>query len=253
MDYNLDSEIPKQSHLGLYAMIGVLITSVSLTSYTYMTNDFVPKGELKFKYVEKDKITFDSLPIELQNRYISKKDIEKENSYLKQEILDLKKEIIDNNKTVEKIVYKDKIIYKENNNTIEKIVYKNRKIDKTKYNRYSCTNMVNGGISPSKKCEKELYKFLDENNNSSLIEIININDNKEISFFKKLKNDKNYNKAQVLRIANYTQLGLSQKRVIEGSWMINKYLNNDDLRVQTVNYSIDSKNGKSGFVVKAYK
>lgn len=227
MDYNLDSEIPKQSHFGLYAMIGVLITSVSLTSYTYMTNDFVPKGELKFKYVKKDKITFNSLPIELQNRYILKADSEKN--------------IADNNKTVEKIVYK------------EKVVYKNKKIDKNKYNRYSCTSMINGGITPSKKCEQELYKFLDENNNSSLLEIININDNKEISFFKKLKNDKNYNRAKVLRIANYTQLGLSQKRVIEGTWIINKYLKNDNLRVQLVNYSVNSKNGKSGFIVKAYK
>lgn len=240
MDY-LDSEIPKQSHFGLYAMIGVLVTSVSLTSYTYITNDFLPKGELKFKYIEKDKITFDNLPIETQNNYILKDNIEKETSYLKQKIINLQKEIKDSNKTIEKIVYKDKIIYK------------NKEIDKNNYKRYSCTDMTNGGISPSKECEKRLYKFLDENNNSSLINIINIDDNKEISFFKKLKNDKKYNKSQVSRIAKYTQLGLSQQRVIEGSWIINKYLNNPDLKVEIVNYSIDSKNGKSGFIVKAYK
>jgi len=236
MDYNLDHEIPKQSHFGLYAMIGVLVTSVSLTAYMYMTKDFVPKGELEFKYIKKDEINFDSLPIDMQNKYVLKIELEKK----------------DTNNTVEKIVYKDKIIYQDKIVYQDKIIYKNKKIDKTKFDRYSCTKMVSGGILPSKECEKRLYEFLDKNKDSSLIEIINMNDNKEISFFKQLKADKNYNKTTVNRISNYTQIGLSQKRIVEASWIINKYLDNN-ITVETANYSLDSTNGRSGFIVKAYK
>ena len=100
------------------------------------------------------------------------------------------------------------------------------------------------------KSLKELNKFLDKNKDARFFEVIGVINQTEFSVLDKLKNEAN--KKGIERISNLSQIGLSRKRVIEGTWSIKNHLG-VDTNIQVVNYTITSKKNNKGFVVRAYK
>lgn len=252
-------KIVKNNTLG-YIMSGLLIVSLGYTGYLYYSKDMVKKGDLKEKYIEKDNITFDTLPSYTKDRYVEKYKYESELSILNSKIKGLQSKTtssIAKPQVVEKIIEVEKIVEVEKIIEIEKIVEvekssanKLSKIDKKSFNVYSCYDMSAGGVEPSLQCKKTLKEFLEKNKNSKLFEIIGVNNKKEFELIKKLR--KTENKTRVDNLSHYAKLGISRKRVLEGAWAIREILG-DDTNIQLVNYTVTSKKEDKGFILRAYK
>ncbi len=135
---------------------------------------------------------------------------------------------------------------------IKNVKERTKQIDKTKFNSYRCYEMDGRGVYPSANCISNLHKFLDNNKDSKLFEVIGISDKSEFVLLSKLKEYDYADESEIKRVAKFAQIGLLSSRVNEGIWSIKNYLG-ASTRVQTVNYSITSQKKNKGFVVRAYK
>jgi hypothetical protein len=262
MDYNnTEIETTPKNNTALYSVGVLLLISMIFTIYTYLSYDMVQKGDLKEKYVKKDNIEFDILPSYVQDEYIKKYIHTTQVDSLNSQIRDLKnngnKNIPCEPKIIEKIVEVEKVVEIEKiinqSSSISKDENENKTyntINKSKYDSFKCYDMDSGGIYPSVNSVKKLNKFLDKNNDARLFEVIGVINKAEFLVLDKLKNEAN--KKSIERISNLSQIGLSRKRVIEGTWSIKNHLG-VDTNIQVVNYTITSKKNNKGFVVRAYK
>jgi hypothetical protein len=216
-------EYKEESYLGVIISGVIIFILVVYIGYIYSYKDILTKGELKKSYIKKSDLEFYSLPQDIQDQYLPKYEC---NS---------------------KVQFQEKIVIKEVIDS--KTCSKDGKVT-DEYKVFRCYDMSSGDIYLSEQCKDDLKVFLENNKNSNYFEIIGIVNDEDFALLNSLKNSSN--KTSIDKIANYAQLGLSKKRVMEGNWEIKKYLgHNTDVR--GVNYSITSQAGNKGIVIRAYK
>jgi hypothetical protein len=228
----------------------------------------------KHKYKEKEKSREDELQkqldeaIEIERKKLIKK-LEKE------KLIELKKqrEIIikqerdrfqnqQSNKVLEVKSISKKVVPKltnlleakdkEKEKTNIKIVSKidNSKIDKKRFNYIGCYTMKNNSYNTPKECFENIPKFLDENKDSKLFEIIGVVNKNELNKIKQLQKDNS--KHNINRLNKLIEVGLSKKRAIEGVWLIKAHLGTSR-NTQITNYIVKSNRNQKGFIIRAYK
>lgn len=226
-DFNNEKQIEyRTNHMGMYIFLFISLILAGLLGYNYYAYEMTDKSEFKQDYIKKENITFDDLPSYIKSDYISNF---QHNQKLNE--LALKKE--QKTKTIQKVVEVEKIVKVE----VPKIVKVTQAVDKSKYNSYSCYEMINE-YSPSKNCIIKLQKFLDKNKDSKLFEVIGISTNEKI--------EKTLDEKTKMLIKK----GLTQKRVEEAVWEVKKHLG-IDTNVQSATY--DVKDSQKGFAIRAYK
>ena len=245
---NTEDETIKGNNTLSYTLIGIIIVLLGYIGYIYNSHDLLKKGELKKTYIKKESISFSDLPSYAKSDYITKYDYTKKVDQLNSKINDLETKISANDivtvqnkeeRTVESIT-ETKVITPEKDKTKAKL----------KFVSFKCYDMIDGGYYPSKKCVKDLNIFLDHHKDAETFEVIGVVNTKEFDLIRKLKDV--YGNGEVARLSEFAQLGLSRKRVVEGTWVIKNHLGTKT-NVQVVNYTITSKKGNKGFVVRAYK
>jgi predicted RND superfamily exporter protein len=261
----------------LVLLLVAVIIGMGIYGYTKGNFEGVTKEELNEKYTLNSDISFDSIGIAEQNKYISKDEHKKEINKLKnkeprvvEKVVEkvvykdkIKEKIVQGKSTevkVEKIVYKDKII-KQNPKVVEKLVertiYKDRTIDKSKFNFFSCYGMKPSGYTLDKKCANGLKKFLKKNSDAKYFEVIAVMNPKDFRTIKILEqkidllNQIDLNKRQVSKLKELSSVGLDKLRVVETIWQVKKILGRDTI-VVPVSYNVKSSIHR-GTVLRAYK
>jgi len=258
---NTQTQQPTQNSnsLIIYILIFIILVLLGYIGYIYSTKEVVQKEHIKNNYIQKDDVTFDMLPIYIQDKYILK-------SLYDYKINELEtKNLSSLKKLQESIVKKDpnimkKIIATENTthtrmDTSVVLIPEEQNIDnnKIKTNKktqtYTCKTLRSSSEYITEKCKKELINFLNKNKDAKRFEMIGLIDNQEFKLIEKLEDV--YGTKRLGNLSKYAQTGLARHRVIEASWVIRQQLGKK-VQIDTVNYAITKKN-KRGFVVKAYK
>ena len=251
----------KSNNTSLYILSSLILVLIGYIAYVYSSNDMLKKGQLKEKYVLKTDIDFRMLPSHEKSRYIEFYEHNNKIMGLNKQIQYLQNNNANNPEPVivEKIVEVERIVKvpvgkiieveKVVNLEDELTIVKDIKKSNLTFTTYTCKTMDSGSIKISKKCSKELYKFLNKNRDSKIFEVIGMVDNKDFKLINKLKDV--YGEKKIKHLSKYSQIGLSRQRVIEASWLIKKHIGNYK-NVKTVNYTVNAKD-KKGFVVRAYK
>ena len=262
---NTQLEQPTQNsnNFVIYSLIAVVVILLVYIGYVYNTKMIVKKKEMQEEYIKKTDITFDALPIDIQDKYVLK-------SLYDYKVNQLETKNINTLKKLEEVVVKkepevvEKIIETQNNThtrmdtsvtvipdeqntqkqTLSSVVMKDYKSE-----TYTCKTLKSSSEYITKKCKKELIELLDNNKDAKRFEVIGLIDNQEFSLIEKLEDV--YGKRRLGNLSKYAQTGLSRQRVIEASWVVRQHLGKKAV-VDTVNYTITKKH-KRGFVVKAYK
>jgi len=258
-----------KSNSALYITSSLLLICLVFMGYIYSSYSVIKKTELKEKYVLKNNIDFNMLPSYEKSNYVDSYEYNNQIANLKKQIQQFQNNATSVNaiKTieiekivkvpvekiveverivkvpVEKIVeiekYSDKNLLSENQKTINK---------SNNFNTYTCKSMASGSIQISQKCKNDLHRFLENNKNSKMFEVIGMIDSKDFKLLNKLKDV--YGEKRIKHLSKYSQIGLSRQRVIEASWLLKKYLG-DYRNIKTVNYTVNAKD-KKGFIVRAY-
>ncbi len=262
---NSQTEQPKQSDNSLvYILLFIIVVLLGYIGYIHGTKEIVKKDHIKENYIKKDDISFDILPLYIQDKYVLKSlydykvnDLETKNLTILKKLEEaiVKKEPL----VIEKIIAAEKATHTRMDTSIELIpkeqnigsqtVAESTTSDSTKTKTYTCKTLNSSSEYITKYCKKQLIKFLDENKDAKRFEVIGLIDKQEFKLVEKLEDV--YGKQRVGNLSKYAQHGLSKQRVIEASWVIRQYLGKQ-VQVDSVNYTITQKN-KRGFVVKAYK
>eukprot|EP01156_Anaeramoeba_ignava_P011308 Anaeramoba_ignava/a482697_59.p3 GENE.a482697_59~~a482697_59.p3 ORF type:complete len:258 (+),score=7.87 a482697_59:2664-3437(+) len=243
----------KQNYTAAYIAGFTAVLLAVFLGYTYYANDMVKKGDLDKKYMKKDDITFQDLPAYLQSDYISKFEHNQQLSRLNQQISELGSKNKAGERSyssvndVEKVIEVEKIVEVEKPVTIVKTI---ENIDKTKYKSYGCYEMVSGDYYSSQNCIDKLHDFLDKNKDAKLFEVIGVYNSEEFDVAKKIGDEQE--RKELKRVFDLAQVGLVEKRVVEGIWQIKNHLG-FSTNVRKVNYEIKSQYGLKGFVVRAYQ
>jgi 5-bromo-4-chloroindolyl phosphate hydrolysis protein len=230
----------------------VVIGLVGFGGYIYQTKDIVPKGELN-KLIETSKT--------IQEQDTSNNELRE----LRQQLQEAKVQISKLNQVLEEDQGSNQNVNissvtpneldqgtQTREKVIKKIVQIGEMIDKTNSNTYTCKSFESGGIVIPGRCEKELFDFLQTNQDAKLFEIIGLVDDTEFRLIKNL--EEVYGTQKIKDIKKYVQRGLSRQRVIEMTWLIKEYFHqkgDHDFKLNAVNYTLYSKH-KRGFVLKAY-
>lgn len=232
--YEKDEIQVVQNNTMAYILGTLLVVMVGYVGYIYSTKDMVPKGDLKEKYVKKDDINFDMLPEYIKSRYIESYKYNSEINDLNLQIEQLKtaKNIVSGEpKIVEKIVEVEKVVEIEKIVEVPVEITKEAtkeipaEISKANYKTYRCYDMADGGVYPSQNCIDALSVFLEQNKDAKMFEVIGVVNSKEFVLIDKLKKEEDNQRVE--NLSKYAQLGLSRKRVIEGTWAIKQYLGLD--------------------------
>lgn len=246
----------------IYSLIAVIVILLVYIGYIYSSKEVFNKQTMHEQYIKKADITFDALPLYIQNKYVLKSlydykvrqlEAKNLNTLKKPEKVVVKKEP----KVVEKIIKNKKnnvgmdasvrLIQKEQNSKKKIVSSVPMKLHATK--TYTCDTLKRSSEYITKKCKKELVHFLDNNKDAKRFEVIGLIDKQEFTLIEKLKDV--YGKKRLGNLAKYAQSGLSRQRVVEASWVMSKHLGSYK-QIASVNYTVTKKN-KRGFVVKAYK
>lgn len=143
-------------------------------------------------------------------------------------------------KEIIKEVIKEKIVVK---NSFDEKIFKEY-YNKKDFNSYKCYDFkVASAIFPN-SCRKSLESFLNKFKNSIKYEVIPVVSQKDIEFFSKKELSENENE--------YILRGFSRQRVLDSTFYIKKYLEEDDIIVPT-NYYVKSLKDNRGIIIKAYK
>ncbi len=240
----------KQSDILLYTIGSVLVVAIGLIIYTYLSFDILKKGEINKQYIKKENLSFYSLPYSIQDKYITKVSSNDKINILNKEIKQIKKSkqiLEEEKKIVEEPIYIEPIVEVIKEESIK--IVKDEIIAK-EFDVFKCYDMSDGGFYQSDISIKKLYKFLEEHKSAKYFEIIGVVNKLD---FKLLRDAKpNLDNKQLNLIEQLSQLGLSRKRVVEGSWNLKQYLG-EDVNLRVVNYTITSQKNHKGFVIRAYR
>jgi hypothetical protein len=199
----------------LYILLFLMLLCLGVFGVILTQYEILSKDEFKNKYVKKEHVTFDMLPSNIQSEYVHKSNVSSEIQI--QEVEKIK--VITETKEIEVPKYITQDIFSGE-----------------KYHVAKCYDMVVAKVRLSKKCEKDIEKFLNSHKDANYFEVIGIVSNQDISS---------------LSASKYTKEGLAKKRVEETSWFIKKTLGMD-IKVLPVNYHITSKKNNKGTVVRVY-
>lgn len=231
-------------------ILAIIVVTMGAIMFIYGNFGSVNKKDLQNDYIKKENITFDDLSYQEKENYISK-------AYHTGEIEKLKISQTDKKlNTIEKIVYKDKIIEQEPK-IIEKVIYKDSKINRSKFNVFRCYGMLPGSYYMTDECKNGLSWFLKENSDAKYFEVIAVIDDKDFKLLKTLENNMdiikklNISQKDIDLIKYLSSVGLDKLRVIETLWDVKKILGKDAVIVP-VSYSAKSDKNR-GTVVRAYK
>ncbi len=248
-------ETKEQSGVLVYVLFSLLLIAFGLIAYGYLSYDMVNKGDLQTKYTKTDDINFNMLPSYEQDDYVEKSQIDKLNTKIRELSDKIKNQQNLEVKVVEKIVEIEKPIEVEKIVEVEKEIIKNipviQKINKAKFEIFRGYNTAEDSVYPTKDTINKLHTFLDKNKDAKAFEVIGVVNMSDFAIKDKVIKAID-NKDRVEKLFKLAELGLSRKRVVEGTWEIRKYLG-DDANIQVVNYTITSKKNNKGFVVRAYK
>ncbi len=251
----------EQRNVLLYSLSSVFVVVLGFIIYIYLNFDMIKKGDLTNKYIKTDEITFYSLPTYVQNEYINKSSSRNKIDTINQKVEQLKKK----NKIL--VNEKDKLLqtitkHKEQSNIIKKQIIEvvedknvsikvsdNQSVFK-KFDVFKCYDMGDGGFYQSDASIENLNKFLENHKDAKYFEIIGVINKLDFKLLREAKSQ--LNNKQLNLIEQLSQLGLSRKRVIEGTWNIKQYLG-EDVSLKVVNYTITSQKDHKGFVIRAYK
>lgn len=247
-------KVKQQSSNGLlYTLGGIIVLLLVFIGYLYTSYNMVDKSKpVSKKETKSQNITFDSLPYSIKENYITvaehKNMISAQNEKL--QACNQKLSNIPEPKVEEKIVKVDNVV--EKIVEVEKVIYKEKKsIDRSNFKTFRCYDMQSSGYHPTIVCKERLKAFLDENkDDTKLFEVIGVVNDKDFRLLKNLKDV--YKEARVDKLGEFAQYGLSRKRVIEATWIIVDHLKSSE-KVSNVNYTVTSKRGHKGFVVRAYR
>ena len=121
-----------------------------------------------------------------------------------------------------------------------------------------CYTMNMGSYIIYYECKKNILDYIEKHKDAKYFEIIGIVDDAEFILFKNLeKNDFIYEKLGVSKHAidklkKLSQTGLAKHRSIEASWVIKSHTKQEAI-TYNAQYHLVSKEGKKGFIVRAYK
>lgn len=261
---NTQVEQPKQnSNSLLYILLFIIVILLGYIGYIHGTKEIVQKEHIKENYIKKEDVTFDMLPVYIQNKYVLK-------SLYDYKVNQLETKNFKTLKTLEEAVVKkepkviEKIIETENNThtrmdistalipdeqNIDNQIVPNTMVKNRQTETYTCKTLQSSSEYITQKCKKELINFLEKNKDAKRFEVIGLIDNQEFKLIEKLEDV--YGKARLGNLSKYAQAGLARHRVVEATWVIKQHLGKNT-QIDPVNYTITKKN-KRGFVVKAYK
>jgi (2Fe-2S) ferredoxin len=259
--------------------IVLLVVIIGMGIYGYMKGNFngISKKELRDDYTLNSEITFNSIGIAEQNRYMLKDTYNEEINKLKNK----EPKVVE--KIIEKIVYKDKIkekvvqtkpkevliervIYKNKivekdpkvvEKIVQKTIYKDKTIDKSKFEVFKCYGMSSSRYRITSKCATGLKEFLLKNKDAKYFEVIAVMNPKDFRTIMILEQKTDLlsqidlNKKQVANLKELSSVGLDKLRVVETIWEVKKVLGKQTV-VVPVSYKVNSKKYR-GTVLRAYK
>ncbi|MCD6259822.1 MAG: hypothetical protein J7J31_09500 [Helicobacteraceae bacterium] len=121
-----------------------------------------------------------------------------------------------------------------------------------------CYTMNMGSYIIYYECKKNILDYIEKHKDAKYFEIIGIVDDAEFTLFKNLEeNDFIYEKLGVSKhgiekLKKLSQTGLAKHRSIEASWVIKSHTKQEAI-TYNAQYHLVSKEGKRGFIVRAYK
>lgn len=260
---NTQQEQPQQSNGLIYILLFIIVVLLGYIGYLHGTKEIVQKDHIKDNYIKKEDVSFDTLPLYIQDKYVLK-------SLYDYKVNQLETQNLSTLKKLEEAVVKkepkvvEKIIATQNNthtrmDTSIALIPEDQKVDDIatsdtmgkagKTYTYTCKTLKSSSEYITKECKKALLEFLNNNKDAKRFEVIGLIDKQEFKLIEKLEDV--YGKQRVGNLSKYAQHGLSKQRVVEASWVIRQYLGKQ-VQIDSVNYTITHKN-KRGFVVKAYK
>jgi len=288
MQYNINKNKNKNKNKKIILFI-VLIVVIML--FIFGNFNGIRKKELEKNYIAKKDILFKDLPLKIQEQYIAKYSLESNktlpvNEKLKfisfkkynENIKALKKDLykivdlalVQKQKTVNADVFrtKDKKLIKCNpkpyekkivqlKNALEdaKHVIKQKTVEKS-YNpdvkllqasdRIGCYDTPIAQYQLTKQCTNRLKKFFKNRKEAKYYELIGVVGDKDFKVLKDYDKEERIDSTHYLLIA-----GLSQLRSLEAYWELRQLINSD-VNVKIANYTLESTQGKRGFVIRIY-
>jgi hypothetical protein len=263
---NTQIEQPKQNSSSIFIisiLSLVIVLLLGFIGYVYSAKDIVKKDHIKEQYIKKNDVTFDSLPLYIQDKYVLKSLYDHKINELETKRMRTLKKIEEavvkkESDVLGKIIEAEEVTHTRMDTNIG-LIPKEQNIDSKRVSQtlinnkktqtYTCKTLKSSSEYITKECRKTLEKFLDENKDAKRFEVIGLIDNQEFVLIDNLEDV--YGKKRVGNLSKYAQHGLSKQRVIEASWAIRQHLGKQ-AQVDSVNYTITKRN-KRGFVVKAYR
>lgn len=220
-------------HLIAYVILG---SALAISLYLNVTSSLTSQDDLALK--------FSDLPKDVQEEYKPQKDL----LALRESLEDLssqKQKLLQQLNTFTQNEY---IQEKELHSSKAKIVEDFAK----------CYTMNMGSYIIYYECKKNILDYIDKHKDAKYFEIIGIVDDAEFTLYKNLeKNDFIYEKLGVSKhgidkLKKLSQTGLAKHRSIEASWVIKSHTKQEAI-TYNAQYHLVSKEGKRGFIVRAYK
>ena len=228
-----------------YRLLVVIFLLILIICYLLFKN--FTKVELTDpNYIHKSEITYNDLPSNLRDNYISKDEIElsinkaqKEN---KEKIISLEKEVIKLNKIIEE---------KESQFgelTFEALVSKSKNYEAT-----GCYIMNKGDYNLYDSCQSKLVDFFKEikSFNARSFEVIAIMDGNDRTFVNQLVNMSNVNSISKEKLKNVLLEGIARNRILAAKKYLKKKLGKKTIITHS-SYIAYTAN-KRGFTLRAYR
>lgn len=121
-----------------------------------------------------------------------------------------------------------------------------------------CYTMNMGSYIIYYECKKNILDYIEKHKDAKYFEIIGIVDDSEFTLFKNLEENQfihktlGVSKHGIDKLKKLSQTGLAKHRSIEASWVIKSHTKRQAI-TYNAQYHLVSKEGKRGFIVRAYK
>jgi len=121
-----------------------------------------------------------------------------------------------------------------------------------------CYTMNMGSYIIYYECKKNILDYIEKHKDAKYFEIIGIVDDSEFTLFKNLEDNQfihetlGVSKHGIDKLKKLSQTGLAKHRSIEASWVIKSHTKRQAI-TYNAQYHLVSKEGKRGFILRAYK
>lgn len=217
----------------LYTVLG---SALAVSLYFNFTSSATPKDDVALK--------FSDLPQDIQAQYRPQADV----ASLKEALADLSSQ---KQKLLQQL---DEMTQNGYTQEEELLSTKAQMVD----DFAKCYTMNMGSYIIYYECKKNILDYIEKHKDAKYFEIIGIVDDAEFTLFKNLDdNEFIYEKLGVTnhgidKLKKLSQTGLAKHRSIEASWVIKSHTMQEAI-TYNAQYHLVSKEGKRGFIVRAYK